>query len=604
MDFTEIQRQLSADKESSAEAEFSLFQVLSLPLEFLVFLVKNRREADLLLKVSESSARLDSFTQNYEMFASRAQALQEAWNGLWLAQEPYLVPAIPLIGLEMSGVNNGRSILLEKMDKEFKALKELGKELCHYIDVNHSLVEELRMEGIERLAINKLLLVEVEKELVRRITHICNNKSVRDLSSMREFLCQLKKPTFVDMKVWVDESKEYGNSTMNGSCSTEKITTDGSSEARQRSLDIASGDRDEISPDSQSFASKCVSTQGDNIHAPCITTLISTFPAKKLDYEQSNLEGIVTSSKGFPLETRALAGAGDIKLHSSSASEERLPKAAHGGHDEILHTNANFEVKEDVYEGTGKKSADFPVNKPQQPDLYGNKMLLQEFSTDTLRSSRLESTQEQAKVDLRIGCDSDVLPFTLLEEKMFRALGDTVLKSFDLDQSNNSESHALPATQPDMKGFKRKRLIDCEAFTGGIQEESGLSAKNCKRIMVQGSSESVRAAVHSCRGTFVTKRKVLHSTEESSHGFFAVGLDENQGGKANTVGLFAVGIPCSCHLPNNEDAVDPKFTMQDRCKECGCFLAHAMVQSNQTACEENANTEQGRVSESPLPFTQ
>eukprot|EP00250_Pteridium_aquilinum_P031210 c43243_g1_i1 orf=90-689(-) len=180
MDFSDLLGKLGCLNETHTDSEFSISQALALPLDFLVSFVRNRREAELLLKVSKSAASLDLLTQNYEMIASRAQVLQDAWQGLWLAQEPYIVPAIPLIGSEMSGVNSGRSMLLGKMDNEINSLQELGKQLCHYIDVNCSLVEELRMEGIERLAINKLLLVEVEKELARRITHICDNKSFNE----------------------------------------------------------------------------------------------------------------------------------------------------------------------------------------------------------------------------------------------------------------------------------------------------------------------------------------------------------------------------------------------------------------------------------------
>ncbi|KAI5079277.1 hypothetical protein GOP47_0004756 [Adiantum capillus-veneris] len=606
MDFTEIQRKLSFHESSSAESEFSFSQVLSLPLDFLAFIVKNRREADLLLKVSESSARLDLLTQNYEMFASRAQALQEAWNGLWLAQEPYLVPAIPLIGLEMSGVNDGQSILLEKLGCEFKTLKELGKELCHYIDVNHSLVEELRMEGIERLAVNKLLLVEVEKELVRRITHLCSNKSIRDLSPIKQFLCQLKKPTLSSMKIGMGESKDCGNSTMNGSCSTEKITTDGSSEAQERSPDIVSGHRDVISPDSQSFASKCVSTQGDTMHPPFISTPKSELPAKKLDFEQSRPGAIVTSSKASLLEAKA--GVGGIKLdvrnHSSSASEERLPKASCSGHP-LTPMNIT-DIKEDLYKRADKQSADLLVHNSKELDLYGNETLLHRvFTTDRPRSSKegsskLESTEELANVDSRISGDLDILAFGLLEDKACGASSETRLKSFDLDQMNKTSSHALPTTQPDMKGSKRMRPTDCEASFGGIAEESiDVVARNCKRIMVQ-VSQGVREAVHASTGTFATKRMFLHSIEEGlSHSSFTVGLDNKHGGRVNTpTGLC---LPCSCNLPIKEDdAVDAIPTMQGRCKECGCLLAH----SNQTACEEDAHFEQGRVSESPIPFTQ
>jgi hypothetical protein len=94
----------------------------------------------------------------YINFLACFQALQNSWDELWLAQDPSVVPEIPLIGHEMSQMNQRRALLMKQMDTELQTLQTRGKLLLHFIDVNSTLAEELKMEGVHRLASDKLFL--------------------------------------------------------------------------------------------------------------------------------------------------------------------------------------------------------------------------------------------------------------------------------------------------------------------------------------------------------------------------------------------------------------------------------------------------------------
>ena len=98
--------------------------------------------------------------------------LQGAWDALWMAQESKVITAIPVIGREMSKLNWARGRLVQKMEEELQRMQKMGMALRHFVDVNMTVVDELKMEGVDRLAAEKLSLVEMERELEERIRSV------------------------------------------------------------------------------------------------------------------------------------------------------------------------------------------------------------------------------------------------------------------------------------------------------------------------------------------------------------------------------------------------------------------------------------------------
>ncbi|KAH7300976.1 hypothetical protein KP509_23G006400 [Ceratopteris richardii] len=611
MDLESIQRKISCLEQTRS----SFSQALSLPLDFIVSFVKNRREAELLLKVSEVSSTLDLLIQAYEEFASTTQALQEAWNSLWLAQQPYVVPAIPLIGHKMSGVNNGRSVLLEKIDGHFNILKELRKQLCHYVDVNHSLVEELQMEGIDRLAGNKLLLVEVERELVRRISDICNSKSLQDFSSMSEFLCKLRKPSSTILETDIDESKDCANSITNGSCSTERITTDGSSEAPQRR-----NDRDFVSPDSQSFGSKCVSTERENIHAPGITTPICKSLPEKLDYMHACANLVVSSSNDPPLGTEVSMDAIQMKQcahkHSSSASEERLPKTSEKDNKKPYYTSTdiNFEYLKGKDDREEKQSETLDVNvpehlnvkvkqnMPEQANGYENGTIFYKESIMGFNNhfrgetSKVQLTQDEMNAESLGGCDSGALSSKLLTDNMEVSLNCSILKIFDPHSLNQTFNNDFPNTQSDIKGCKRKHLAQCEvSMAADHGENPGLVERECKRVMIQATSASTRAIMNSSPGTLMSERK--GSIERSNQSLLCIEVENGPMQKS----MRSSCLPSSYEMSAQEGALDNLKGIQNN---RGSFPATTPLMSNHGIPNLEGCIDNILEGESPVPATQ
>ncbi|XP_057873320.1 uncharacterized protein LOC131079407 isoform X15 [Cryptomeria japonica] len=185
--------------ETQEEANsLSLAQALTVPVPILASRFRNKREVELVMEASKFAVNFDDVLEKYEMVSVRAQALKEAWDNLWVSQEALLASAIPLIGEKMSEINRIRAHLLKKMDVIIESLQVVAKGLFQYAEINLSVAQvlqlknlmsclvlvdlkELRMDGIERLAKDKLFLSELEGELGKRINIICTKGSIHKL---------------------------------------------------------------------------------------------------------------------------------------------------------------------------------------------------------------------------------------------------------------------------------------------------------------------------------------------------------------------------------------------------------------------------------------
>ncbi|XP_057873312.1 uncharacterized protein LOC131079407 isoform X6 [Cryptomeria japonica] len=196
--------------ETQEEANsLSLAQALTVPVPILASRFRNKREVELVMEASKFAVNFDDVLEKYEMVSVRAQALKEAWDNLWVSQEALLASAIPLIGEKMSEINRIRAHLLKKMDVIIESLQVVAKGLFQYAEINLSVAQvlqlknlmsclvlvdlkELRMDGIERLAKDKLFLSELEGELGKRINIICTKGSIHKLSGkMADFINSL-----------------------------------------------------------------------------------------------------------------------------------------------------------------------------------------------------------------------------------------------------------------------------------------------------------------------------------------------------------------------------------------------------------------------------
>ena len=148
-----------------------LTQALQLPpLEVLVsYSVRNGREAELLLELGTMAARFDALFRAFVRVADVSHGLQQAWDQLWLAQDITVVAAIPIIGREMSRFNRIRARLTHLMDDHLRVLHSHAHSLRHFADINSTLAEELRMEGVQRLAADKERLVDLERGIELRL---------------------------------------------------------------------------------------------------------------------------------------------------------------------------------------------------------------------------------------------------------------------------------------------------------------------------------------------------------------------------------------------------------------------------------------------------
>ncbi|XP_059063105.1 uncharacterized protein LOC131079407 isoform X3 [Cryptomeria japonica] len=222
--------------ETQEEANsLSLAQALTVPVPILASRFRNKREVELVMEASKFAVNFDDVLEKYEMVSVRAQALKEAWDNLWVSQEALLASAIPLIGEKMSEINRIRAHLLKKMDVIIESLQasngdpgvrkssqikdgllqgdqartratssSLASTRMAFFDQTSTRAtfsnpafqsEELRMDGIERLAKDKLFLClrsELEGELGKRINIICTKGSIHKLSGkMADFINSL-----------------------------------------------------------------------------------------------------------------------------------------------------------------------------------------------------------------------------------------------------------------------------------------------------------------------------------------------------------------------------------------------------------------------------
>lgn len=140
----------------------------SLPL-LVSLCLRNGREAQLLLDLASIAAHFDALFRCFAPLAHASHRLQHAWDQLWLAQDPTVVTAIPLIAHEMSRLNWARARLTHLMDAQLRLLHSRARSLRHFVDVNSTLAEELRLEGVPRLAADKERLVALERGIELRV---------------------------------------------------------------------------------------------------------------------------------------------------------------------------------------------------------------------------------------------------------------------------------------------------------------------------------------------------------------------------------------------------------------------------------------------------
>lgn len=300
------------------DAHFSsLTEALSVPVNILVSWFRNPREVELVMDICNSATVFDAILENYEMVSVRAQALQESWNNLWISQELFLVSAIPLIGEQMSGINRVRACLLKKMDATIEHLQVLAKALLQYAEINSSIAEELRMEGIHQLATEKLFLAELEQELVNRINIICSKGSIHKLCQMLDFIKSLTRKLGLIQKT-------------SSEATTQNPSSNSLSKAVEPDEDVDPITDDEMHCNQQKVEKDYGSTCDTQIQAGYSGDMRTTFSVG--DSTQNNMKLTVLN-------------------HSSSASDERLPMALQNG----LLSSQKMLSRKDIQVGIGGK---------------------------------------------------------------------------------------------------------------------------------------------------------------------------------------------------------------------------------------------------------
>ncbi|CAK9255022.1 unnamed protein product [Sphagnum jensenii] len=331
--------------------QVSLLKALNIPLEVLLR-IRNHREAELMREIASSAGIFDLLLNNYETLAYKSQALQNSWDELWLAQDPSVVPEIPLIGHEMSQMNQRRALLMKQMDTELQTLQTRGKLLLHFIDVNSTLAEELKMEGVHRLASDKLFLVAMEQELERRIQSILSGSGISCFNPMAHFVEKLMETksaaSAIKLKVHENGDKQ----------STRVVVDDGPCMGEGKTLEVQSdpiifGEASHSMPVSLS-ASQHIDmawvSSGKSIPKGLVlddSAGDQVLPAQLLSSTNTSkaplgvglgCEGHLTSSPLLEVTPSSISGSPSAELfrlnNSASASEERLPgqgAAGHGG---------------------------------------------------------------------------------------------------------------------------------------------------------------------------------------------------------------------------------------------------------------------------------
>lgn len=139
--------------------------------------LRNGREAQLLLDLSAITAHFDVLFRTFLPLAHASHRLQQAYDELWLAQDPAVVAAIPVIANEMSRLNWARTRLTHCMDEQLRLLRSRASDLRQFVEMNSTLAEELRLEGVDRLAADKERLVELERGIELRILQFLDGES-------------------------------------------------------------------------------------------------------------------------------------------------------------------------------------------------------------------------------------------------------------------------------------------------------------------------------------------------------------------------------------------------------------------------------------------
>eukprot|EP00850_Spirogloea_muscicola_P015284 SM000116S24205 [mRNA] locus=s116:1933:6881:- [translate_table: standard] len=180
---------------------------LAVPAAVVGARAKNKLEMELLHGIAAAARHLDRLLHHYQMFCCQSQKLQEAWDGVWLAEEPLILPAIPVLGREMSANNAGRALLLEKIERVLQTFKvdfwswplnELILSCMHSFfsesddEVANRVMQELETECVPRLAADKRILGEIEQELNSRLLAVCDGAGVMHHRSMAVFVEQLE----------------------------------------------------------------------------------------------------------------------------------------------------------------------------------------------------------------------------------------------------------------------------------------------------------------------------------------------------------------------------------------------------------------------------
>eukprot|EP00850_Spirogloea_muscicola_P023614 SM000372S13690 [mRNA] locus=s372:45617:50523:- [translate_table: standard] len=184
---------------------------LAVPAAVVGARAKSKLEMELLHGIAAAARHLDRLLHHYQMFCCQSQKLQEAWDGVWLAEEPLILPAIPVLGREMSANNAGRALLLEKIERALQTFKVQAASAAQLAAINlamaqacilssanfddevaNCVMQELETECVPRLAADKRILGEIEQELNSRLLAVCDGAGVMQQRSMADFIKQLE----------------------------------------------------------------------------------------------------------------------------------------------------------------------------------------------------------------------------------------------------------------------------------------------------------------------------------------------------------------------------------------------------------------------------
>ncbi|GAQ82488.1 hypothetical protein KFL_001130070 [Klebsormidium nitens] len=183
---------MAKEAEQDDPSPSSISSVLTLPVDIVVRRVRNVREAELLLQVSSTASNFESAVSVYEVLALKIEELKEGWDALWLSDEAFLNPGIPLVGQAMSQQNAARGHVIQQIEDLVATLQQQATALVQFADMHRSYARELSAEGLGKLAAEKLLLCDIEQELSARITRICGGGGLAGLRPLCDVVQQMK----------------------------------------------------------------------------------------------------------------------------------------------------------------------------------------------------------------------------------------------------------------------------------------------------------------------------------------------------------------------------------------------------------------------------